>query len=181
MSEEDMNENLFAGISVSKEDPLSGSLGILERALAAAVVKEPVRLQVPSRPGVSIMFSADLSLEQLDRWRKPCKLKRDGFDNIKYACIILGNTSLGFYANDEEVLTADGKPMTLTGADIHRMLGVDAILDRTSRNIEAVKKLYGYDGYVVAAMAAVIENAGFDPDTYDMSTDDAATDPTQDS
>lgn len=171
MAYDDDNIIIDGTPKVSAEPTHSGQLGKLASALAKEVKKPDLSLAVPGRDGLIVVFDTNLTVEQIEMWRKACRNKRfeSNFDSLKFACVLLANKSKGIIFDGEESTNELGEPLTLRSTEIHDILGVSNFIGHAgSQTIEAVKKLYGYDGHIMNASGELLAAAGFDSDEDDQ-------------
>ncbi len=151
---------------------LASDLATLKTDLAKEVVKEPVFIDVQTRPGYIAVFDPTFSGAQIEGWRKRSqdRTKVDGVDPVKLAGLILANTSVGLYKDGRQLRDADGDPLTFRHI---------ALLEATGagRNaVAAVRTFYGDDAHLSAHSEQVLVASGWgEPAT----TTDAIVDPTQ--
>lgn len=141
-------------------DEVSSDLDMLKNDLARQVVKEPLHLEVETRPGYVAVFDPTISGAQIESWRARSKDARkvDGVDQVKLACLLLANTTVGLRKDGKPLVDGDGDPVTL----VH-----EAILTATGagRNAaEAVRKFYGDDAHMAAHSDAVMKASGWGED-----------------
>jgi hypothetical protein len=79
---------------VPSEDKDSKNVLAQLRAIVAEEVNLPdVEIEVKQRPGVSVVYSPNISNAQLKAWRKKSSNRKTGeLDNIKFACLVVGDT-----------------------------------------------------------------------------------------
>lgn len=151
---------------VDQDEP-KGQLGLLAKALAEDIKKPDITLAIPGRDGISVVYDTNVSIEQIELWRKACRNKKfeNNFDSLKFACVLLANKSKSILLNGEEQTNDNDEVLTLRSPEIHELLGVANFIGHTgSKTIEAVKKLYGYDGHIMNASNELLTVAGFDND-----------------
>jgi hypothetical protein len=139
-----------------KESKAPTVLDQLKEALSKKVEREPVFIEVPERPGVTIQVSPNITQHQLRSWRKNAgEDTKNGLDATKFACAVIGHTCIGIFINGEQVVNDDGIGLTFAS---------DAILDMTgtTRPIpDCVRAFFGIDPHVESAALAVLEAAGY--------------------
>lgn len=148
-----------------EETQLQKLRGIVSKKVERSVVLLPV----PERPGVSLKVSPNISQSQMKNWRKNAgEDSRNGLDATKFACLVIGHTTIGIYMDDEEVFDDNGNNMTFGHPQILEMT-------ETTRPVpDAVRALFGVDPHVESAALAILDAAGYS-DTV------AAVDPTKES
>jgi hypothetical protein len=128
----------------------------LKESLSKKVERPTVFIEVPERPGIKIEISPNVSQHQMRAWRKQAgEDTKNGMDATKFACAVVGHTTVGIYVNDEQATDNDGVPFTF---------GSDTILDMTgtSRPIpDCVQAFFGLDPHVEAAALAILDAAGY--------------------
>lgn len=140
------------------------------RGIVSKKVERPVVLiPVPERPGVSIKVSPNITQTQMKNWRKNAgEDSRNGLDATKFACLVIGHTTIGMYMDDEEVFDENSNNITFGHPQILEMT-------ETTRPVpDAVRALFGVDPHVESAALAILDAAGYS-DTV------AAVDPTKES
>lgn len=158
-----MSDEIFETISDAPSKKASTEKGKaptvldqLKEVLSKKVEREPVFIEVPERPGVTVKISPNITQHQLRAWRKNAgEDTKNGMDATKFACAVLGHTCVGIFINGEQVVNEDGIGLTF---------GSDAILDMTgtTRPIpDCVRAFFGIDPHVESAALAVLEAAGY--------------------
>jgi hypothetical protein len=140
------------------------------RGIVSKKVERPIVLiPVPERPGVSLKVSPNISQSQMKAWRKNAgEDSRNGLDANKFACLVIGHTTIGIYMDDEEVFDSNGNNMTFAHPQILDMT------ESTRPVPDAVRVLFGTDPHLESAALAILDAAGYS-DTV------AAVDPTRES
>jgi hypothetical protein len=105
----------------------------------------------------------------MKNWRKNAgEDSRNGLDATKFACLVIGHTTIGICIDDEEIFDENGNNITFGHPLILEMT-------ETTRPVpEAVRALFGVDPHVESAALAILDAAGYS-DTV------AAVDPTKES
>jgi hypothetical protein len=140
----------------------------LQETISAEVERPVVLLEVPDRAGVMLRISPNISQNKMRNWRKQAgEETKSGLDPTKFACFVVGHTTVGVVMDGEEVHDEEGLPMNFASA---------AILKMTSANRpvpDAVRNFFGTDPHVEAAALAVLEAAGYSDtvDTVDPTTE----------
>lgn len=128
----------------------------LKESLSKKIERPSVFIEVPERPGIKIEISPNVTQHQMRAWRKQAgEDTKNGMDATKFACAVVGHTTIGIYVNDEQAVDDDGVPFTF---------GSDAILQMTgtSRPIpDCVQAFFGLDPHVEAAALAILDAAGY--------------------
>lgn len=154
-----MSDEIFetsAKKPVIKEPKGPTVLEQLKEVLAKKVEREPVFIEVPERPGVTVKVSPNITQHQLRSWRKNAgEDTKNGMDATKFACAVIGHTCTGIFVNGEQVVNEDNIGLTFAS---------DAILEMTAttRPIpDCVRAFFGIDPHVESAALAVLEAAGY--------------------
>jgi hypothetical protein len=126
------------------------------KAVIAKKVKRPdVFISVPERPGVTLLISPNITQQQIKAWQKNAGSdSKNGIDATKFACQVIGHTTVGVFLNDEEVFEG-GKPLGFASPSILKMTGASRALP------DAVIAFFGIDPHVEAAALAIIDAAGY--------------------
>lgn len=157
-----MSEELF---EISEEKPAKGSssssknptvLDQLRSVVSKKIERSPIYLEVPERPGVTVKISPNITQHQLRAWRKNSgEDTKGGIDATKFACSVIGHTTLAICINGEEVTNDDGVVLTFASPEILAMTN-------TSRPLpDCVREFFGIDPHVEAAALAIMEAAGY--------------------
>lgn len=126
------------------------------KAVIEKNVKRPdILLNVPERPGVTLLISPNVTQNQIKSWQKNSGMdSKNGIDATKFACQVIGNTTQGIFLNGEEVFE-NGKSLGFASPSILKMTGAARALP------DAVQKFFGLDPHVEAAALAIIDAAGY--------------------
>lgn len=161
----------FGGAAASGDDLLDSTptgatvLDALNASLAKTVVREPVTLKVPSRPGMSLVFNPDIEFELFQTWtQRASKGRKDGTpDYLRMALTVISHTNTDILMNG----VSSGK--TVKDVSVHTSLGVP-----TGAVGTAIRKLYAVDGHAIQVMRRIIEAAGYslEGDEVDEDGDD---------
>lgn len=151
--------------SVKEETQLDRLRSVVKKKVERSVV----HIQVPERPGVSIRVSPNITQSQMKNWRKNAgEDSRNGLDPTKFACLVIGHTTVGICMDDEEIFDESGNNLNFAHPSILEMT-------ETTRPVpDAVRALFGVDPHVESAALAILDAAGYS-DTV------AAVDPTKES
>jgi hypothetical protein len=163
-----MSENLY---EEDKSTPASGKkqptskenslLGRLKETVEKKVERPVVLVSVPSRPGVYLRITPNITQQQLRAWRRNSgEDSKNGLDPLRFAAYVVGNTTVGIEIDDEEVFDNDGYALNFAS---------QVVLDMTdtSRPIpDAVREFFGVDPHLEAAALAILEASGYS-DTVD--------------
>lgn len=128
----------------------------LEAELGGDAEIKPLRLTVPNRPKLKLVFSPNFDFPTYQAWTKRAEDKKTkDTDLALLSVIVISNTNIGITLNDQEVET-DGTPWTVARPEVHQFL--KSPIGGTSA---AIRKLYGSDGHMIQAARMVIEAAGY--------------------
>ena len=121
------------------------------KAVIEKNVKRPdILLNVPERPGVTLLISPNVTQNQIKAWQKNSGMdSKNGIDATKFACQVIGNTTQG------EEVCENGKSLGFASPSILKMTGAARALP------DAVQKFFGLDPHVEAAALAIIDAAGY--------------------
>jgi len=128
----------------------------LKTALSKKVERDPIYIEVPERPGVLLKVSPNITQHQMRSWRKNAgEDSKNGLDALRFACSVIGHTTLGFEINGQEVTNSDGVALTFASPEVMDMTS-------TSRPLpDCVRAFFGIDPHVEAAAVAIMEAAGY--------------------
>jgi hypothetical protein len=148
-----------------EETQLSRLRSIVQQKVERSVVLIPV----PERPGVSLRVSPNITQSQMKSWRKSAgEDSRNGLDATKFACLVIGHTTIGVCMDDEEIFDDNDYNLTFAHPAILEMT-------ETTRPVpDAVRALFGVDPHIESAALAILDAAGYS-DTV------SAVDPTKES
>ena len=143
-------------------------LSRLQETISAEVERPVVLLEVPDRAGVMLRISPNISQTKMRNWRKQAgEETKNGLDPTKFACFVVGHTTVGVVMDGEEVHDEDGFPMNFASSAILKMTNAGRPVP------DAVRNFFGTDPHVEAAALAVLEAAGYSDtvDTVDPTTE----------
>lgn len=128
----------------------------LKTVLAKKVERDVIYIEVPERPGVLLKVSPNITQHQMRSWRKNAgEESKNGLDALRFACSVIGHTTLGFEINGQEVTNSDGVLLTFASPEVMDMTS-------TSRPLpDCVRAFFGIDPHVEAAAVAIMEAAGY--------------------
>lgn len=145
------NEPLSRFDDVESDNVLSQ----LKAVVGKKVMRPEVFISVPERPGVQILVSPNITQQQLRAWQKNAGSEtKNGVDATKFACQVIGHTTIGIYLNGEEVFE-DGRPLGFASPSVLKMTSATRALP------DAVIAFFGLDPHVEAAALAIIDAAGY--------------------
>ena len=153
----------------SADEP--STLQRLEEPISKEVERPVVLLEVPDRKGVMLRISPNISQTKMRNWRKQAgEETKNGLDPTKFACFVVGHTTVGVQMDGEEVYDDDGYQMNFASSAILKMT-------KAGRPVpDAVRNFFGTDPHVEAAALAVLEAAGYSDtvDTVDPTTESSS-------
>ena len=152
---DDTNSAPKAGKSSSKPKSET-NLDRLKEVISTKVERPAVLLEVPSRPGVKLRISPNINQNQIRAWRRNSgEDTKAGMDSTKFACYVIGHSTVGILMDDEEVLDDEGNRLNFAS---------DIILTttETSRPVpDAVRAFFGVDPHLESAALAILDAAGY--------------------
>lgn len=162
----------MTNISLSSDDentPESNVLNQLRKVVTQKVEREEVFINVPSRPGVLIRISPNISQNQMRAWRKNAgEDTKKGLDTLKFSAQLIASTTTGILIHDQFVEDSRGVKLTFASPEIMDMTG-------TNRpHPDCVLAFFGTEPHIEAAAVAVIEAAGYG-DSVESSLDPTKT------
>lgn len=145
--------------AAKKDEPTL--LDRLREKVSQKVERQVVYLEVPERKGITLKISPNISQHDMRRWRKSAgEDTKNGMDATKFACGVIGHTTVGICIDDQEVFDEDGYPLTFSSQEILDMT-------ETTRPLpDAVRAFFGVDPHLEAAALAILDAAGYG-DTVD--------------
>jgi hypothetical protein len=150
---------------VKEETQLDRLRSVVRKKVERAVVHIPVT----ERNGVSIKVSPNITQSQMKNWRKSAgEDSLNGLDATKFACLVIGNTTIGICMDDEEIFDESGNNLNFAHPLVLEMT------DTTRPVPDAVRAMFGVDPHIESAALAILDAAGYS-DTV------AAVDPTKES
>ena len=128
----------------------------LSTVISKKVERPVVHIDVPERPGVTIKISPNITQNQMRNWRKQAgEDSRNGMDGTRFACSVIGHTTIGICMNGEEVFDEDGNELTFASPLILQMT-------ETTRPLpDCVREFFGIDPHIEAAALAILDAAGY--------------------
>lgn len=132
------------------------------RAIVSEEVNLPdVEIEVKQRPGVSVIYSPNISNAQLKSWRKKSSNRKTGeLDNIKFACLVVGDTAREIHVNGEPAVLEDGSALTFASAEFANMMDVDV-----SQIVPyGIRDFFGVDAHLEATAMLILDNSGYGDD-----------------
>lgn len=150
---EDIDDDL--GVDPGLGDGTTTDLDAVRADLEKDVEHEPCTLPVPMRPRWKLRFSSELDEPLLEKWTKAARDRKalTGVRELELALRILSNQNTEVLF-DDKVVTEAAEPLTVAHRAFQEMLNV-------GRAFDAIRKLYGKDGHVLAAGNEVLDACGF--------------------
>lgn len=132
------------------------------RAIVAEEVNLPdVEIEVKMRPGVSVIYSPNISNAQLKSWRKKSTNRKTGeLDNIKFACLVVGDTVREILVNGEVATEDDGSPLVFSSKEFADMMDVDM----AQIVPHGIRDFFGVDAHLEATAMLILDNSGYGDD-----------------
>lgn len=128
----------------------------LREVIEKEVEHDSIQIDVKERDGVSVVFSPNINQEQLTRWRRQAGDRtKDGLNFLKFAGVIVMNTTEQILIGGEGVTDDDGNYLTFASQEILDMVE----MDRPSH--EAVRRFWGSDAHLQATSLKILESAGW--------------------
>lgn len=148
-----VKSNTTSTASVSAEPSV---LEQLKTVVSKKVERPEVQIDVPERPGVTLVISPNISQHQLKSWRKNAgEDTKNGMDTVKFAAYVVGHTARTIMMNGEVVTDANGYEVNFASPDILEMT-------QTRRPVpDCVIAFFGIEPHVEAAAVAIMEAAGY--------------------
>lgn len=140
----------------------------LRAELTAELDAELEPIEVPERPGWSVVYSKAITNEALKAWRRRAKDGKN-VDELRLGCIVLGNQCRRLLRNGVTITAGGDEPVTFRDKAFHELYGV---ADARA----AIRAFYGLDGHVLMAASRVLEGAGYGAELDDV---DEVADPTE--
>lgn len=159
----DFQETFSSGLGdVPSEDKDSKNVLSQLRAIVAEEVNLPhVEIEVKQRPGVSIIYSPNISNAQLKSWRRKSTNRKSGeLDNIKFACLVVGDTAQEIHLNGELATLDDGSPLVFNSQEFADMMDVD-MFQIVPHGICA---FFGVDAHLESTAMAILDHSGYGDD-----------------
>lgn len=137
------------------EDTDENVLEQLKAVISKKVQRPDVFISVPERPGVTLLISPNITQNQIRAWQRNAGSEsKNGIDATKFACQVIGHTTVGIFLNGEEVFE-NGKPLGFASPSVLQMTGATRALP------DCVQIFFGIDPHIEAAALAIIDAAGF--------------------
>ncbi len=120
---------------------------------AAQHAHESVEIDTPGNPGVTVRYGTDIPYEMFAAWRKAAIDPEIGLNELTFCTSVLTYACQAIRVGGEDV-TDSGVPVNFTSPSLQVTLGV-------TRPVDAARKFYGRDGYVIAVANRVMVEAGY--------------------
>jgi len=132
------------------------ALDSLRAEFEREVRNDPITLTVPARPHIALTFDTNIPANTLQAWRKASRDKSmpDGFDSLKFSCIVIANKCTHVLFHGDIATDEKGTDLNFYNDAMMDMLKVPSV-------INAVQKLYGVDGAIFVAADAILTAAGY--------------------
>jgi len=149
-----------SGVSAARQEQKNLTvLDQLKSVVSQEVTRPEIEIAVPSRPGVTVKFSPNITSEQLKSWRRnSTNRKSDELDSTKFSCYVVGQTMTGIYFNGEIVEDEDGVVITFASKDMLEMTGTTRPLP------DAIRAFYGVDAHLESVALKVLDYSGYGDD-----------------
>lgn len=141
-------------------------LDSLKDELKRVIKNNPITLNVPTRPHISLVFDTNIEAGQLQLWRKACRDKSmpDEFDSLKFSCIIIANKCEQVIWDGKVATDENDQNLNFRNAAFLEMLDAP-------RATIGVRSLYGVDGHIFIATDAILRAAGYDSEGQEQDVD----------
>lgn len=147
--------------SLEEDDaPAKGDANVLDllRSKLEAEIQIPlVEVEVPKRPGVTIVFKPQVSSSQLRSWQKRCTNKRGELDNLRFSSMVIVAMSEGMKVDGQWAMLDNGDEMQINSQEFADMMSVvpsDIVP-------HGIKNLFGIDAHVEATALRLLDEAGY--------------------
>lgn len=152
----DRDVDALDGIGPDARPQSASAFDALAEEIRHHVEIEPLTTVTPARPGWKVRYRCDIDGDKLQAFRRKCKdrSQAEGYDDIKFAAMVLADQCEAIIQGDAEVLDESGERVTFRHAMMRERMG--------GRAISAVRQWYGRDGDVAVTAGAVMRQAGFD-------------------
>lgn len=159
----DFNETFSSELGdVPSEDKDSKNVLSQLRAIVSEEVSLPdVEIEVKQRQGVSVIYSPNISNAQLKSWRRKSSNRKTGeLDNIKFACLVVGDTAQEIHVNGEPAILDDGSALTFNSQEFADMMDVEMF----EIVPHGIRDFFGIDAHLEATAMAILDNSGYGDD-----------------
>lgn len=166
-------------VPVRPSDEVDPNAGILDEGLSgkepgledlAAELGEELKVEdifipVPRREGYELRFKGTLDGELFNKWARASVDRKavGGIDELKLSLLVIANVNNGIRRHGAMV-TADGVELTVRS---HGFLDIM----KEGRPQDAIRKLFGSDGHVMAAAREVLSELGYGEDLVSAAKD----------
>lgn len=131
-------------------------LAQLTAAVKKKVERNQILLLIPERPNVKLIISPNITQNQIRNWRKSSgEDSKSGMDALRFACLVVGSTTVGMIFNDEEVKDEDNNELTFASDLILEMT------ETTRPQPDCVRAFFGVDPHIESAAVAILEASGY--------------------
>ncbi len=152
---------IFAVPQPSERGP--SPLEQLRQTLQQPIERELLKLRVPARAGVTVLYAADFDHEKRKAWQKRATRKSrrpgrdDEVDEMLFALIVLANSCRSIQVGGVEAHDAADQPLTFASPALWEMVGAADPQD-------AIRAFYGNDAHILNTAGEIMLAAGFDDD-----------------
>lgn len=142
---------------VEEEKPAKATLLDQLRNVIEQEVRRPdIEIPIPDRPGVSVVFSPNVSEPDLKLWRKQAgDGKKDGMDFLKFSTVIIGQTCEAILFGGEEVTDSEGNSLNFASREILDMVDEEAPIPN------GIRRFWGSDPHLQASALKILDEAGW--------------------
>jgi hypothetical protein len=163
MNMSEFNETFSSelGDAPSEDKDTKNVLSQLRAIVSEEVSLPDVEIEVKQRAGVSVIYSPNISNAQLKSWRKKSTNRKTGeLDNIKFACLVVGDTAVEIHVNGEPAVLDSGSALTFNSQEFADMMDVEMF----EIVPHGIRDFFGVDAHLEATAMAILENSGYGDD-----------------
>jgi len=139
----------------------------LQSVLDSPVTREPVTIPIKTRPQMAVRYNANIDGDLLQAWNRSCTDRKDRFDNMKFARMIIANQAQCIVLRGIDVTDENGGAVTFSGSKLLSMT-------HAATAGSAIDTLFGDDALILATSRAILEGSGYG-DEYDELLDPTLT------
>lgn len=133
-------------------------LSQLRTIVQEEVLLPDVEIEVKGRPGVSVVYSPNISNALLKSWRKKSTNRKTGeLDDIKFACLVVGDTAKEIHVNGDSAILDDGSPLRFNTQEFADMMDVEMF----EIVPHGIKNFFGVDAHLSATAMLILDNSGY--------------------
>lgn len=142
-------------------------LDALRSVIEQEVRRTDIEVPIPDRPGVSVVFSPNIEEHQLKAWRKQAgEGKKTGMDFMKFATVVIGQTTQAILFNGEEVTDEEGNSLNFASREILSMVDEDMPIPN------GIKRFWGNDPHLQATSVTILDKAGWGEEAETLDRED---------